>query len=326
MKKHFSFLLCLPLLISCFPSQDLFPYVDDFKTELSANAIDRCLRDNPKAKRSDCNIKNCLVSPITLLGMQELLIDADKVLREVGLKYWLDFGTAISAARFAGHLPWDDDDDLGVLSADFTDDVKTKLASKFRKIGLEFKPIIGSGVISSMVGYKGLWQLAYLKPRLTKLILSYKPDISTQDLETLWLKYERETSKRPHLDIFLYDEVSPGQYTLRASTSRTTKKTLSKDIIIGPPNEVEVLGKTFLGVQDIRRYGKIIYGSDDIMRDFVIYGQRSDICGKTRYKNINDFPETRDFILDYLDFVFNSDAAKSMGMSFDKAAALNKLR
>lgn len=319
----------LPFVISCFPGQDAFPYVNDFKQELSQAAIDKCTAANPKAKASDCNIKNCLVSPITMLGMQDLLADAGKVLKDVQLSYWVDAGTAISAARFGAHLPWDDDVDLGVLTTDFTDAIKNKLIEEFSKLGLEFTPIIGTNFVSTIAGFTGVWQLSYLKPRLFKLILSYKPTISSHDLENLWIQYEREGSKRPHLDIILYDEITPGQYTINATTVRKDmlgNKTLPKDVLIGAKKEVDVLGKMFSDVQNIGRYGEIVYKSKDILRDFVIYGQRSKICGKTRYENINDFPETRDFILDYLDFVYNGDAAKSLGMKFDRNAAKTKLK
>lgn len=46
------------------------------------------------------------------LRMLELLIFLDKICTENNLKYWLDSGTLLGAARHGGFIPWDDDTDV----------------------------------------------------------------------------------------------------------------------------------------------------------------------------------------------------------------------
>jgi len=51
-----------------------------------------------------------------------------KLLDENGIIYWLDCGTCLGAYRYGGIIPWDDDIDMSILSADH-DNVKTLLKS-----------------------------------------------------------------------------------------------------------------------------------------------------------------------------------------------------
>lgn len=46
------------------------------------------------------------------LRMLELLIFLDKICTENNLKYWIDSGTLLGAARHGGFIPWDDDTDV----------------------------------------------------------------------------------------------------------------------------------------------------------------------------------------------------------------------
>lgn len=49
----------------------------------------------------------------------ELLIETDRVCREIGISYFLDSGTALGAARHQGFIPWDDDVDIGMLRDEY---------------------------------------------------------------------------------------------------------------------------------------------------------------------------------------------------------------
>lgn len=46
------------------------------------------------------------------LRMLEMLKFLDKICKENNLKYWLDSGTLLGAARHGGFIPWDDDTDV----------------------------------------------------------------------------------------------------------------------------------------------------------------------------------------------------------------------
>lgn len=52
------------------------------------------------------------------LRMLELLQFLDKTCRRHNLKYWLDSGTLIGAARHGGFIPWDDDVDVCMMRSD----------------------------------------------------------------------------------------------------------------------------------------------------------------------------------------------------------------
>ena len=47
-----------------------------------------------------------------------LLKELDYVCKQADLKYWIDFGTLLGAARHKGFIPWDDDVDTGMLRED----------------------------------------------------------------------------------------------------------------------------------------------------------------------------------------------------------------
>ena len=48
-----------------------------------------------------------------------LLKEFDYVCKQSGLKYWLDYGTALGAIRHKGYIPWDDDIDVGMIRDDY---------------------------------------------------------------------------------------------------------------------------------------------------------------------------------------------------------------
>jgi len=45
----------------------------------------------------------------------ETLKEIKHILDDVGVKYWLDFGTLLGAVRDGKFIPWDTDIDLGML-------------------------------------------------------------------------------------------------------------------------------------------------------------------------------------------------------------------
>ena len=76
-----------------------------------------------------------IISDISLKKIQSaelyLLIEFDKVCRELGLTYFLDSGTALGAIRHGGFIPWDDDIDVGMPRKDY---------DRFMEIGQSYLP------------------------------------------------------------------------------------------------------------------------------------------------------------------------------------------
>lgn len=52
-------------------------------------------------------------------AMVDILVEFDRVCRENSLTYWIDYGTLLGAVRHGGFIPWDDDIDVSMPSADF---------------------------------------------------------------------------------------------------------------------------------------------------------------------------------------------------------------
>lgn len=310
-----SFFLTM-LLDGCRPTSDLFPFDTNFTLELSDQAKDLCMRDNPLVSRHDCNLKNYLSSPLTLLAMQDLLDTASKAFEELGINYFVESGTAIGAGRFDAHLPWDDDVDVGVFAKDFDENAKKAFTKKIYDAGFEFKPLIGIAGIDKMVGRQGLMQVAYRKSRFSKLVLSVMPTINPTDLENLWQRYERAMSFLPHLDVFIWDEIKPDRYAYRAhhfSPKIMKENGLPKSLFL---SEVTILGKKFKGIADLSTYGETAYGTKNLLTDFYI-SREHQTGAKLRFKDIREHRETLEFFLRYLDYVYTLPAAKDMGLVFD---------
>jgi hypothetical protein len=296
------------LISSCIDKNDLFPFTEDFKPVLAQTAIDKCLADNPGVSSTSCDIKNCFASPVTLLALKELLIEVDKALKKVGVKYWVDSGSAIGAYRHF-LLPWDDDVDLGVIKEDFTPAKRELLKKELVRQGFSFGPLTSPSWLQSATGVEGVWQVSLGKARFLALVNRYKPDINPIDADNLWESYDLQNRLYPSLDIFEFIEVEPGKYTYAAKTLATNQwknKLIDKDKLVGSKT-VSIFGKDYPGIEDEKEYFKVAYHTDDILHDFVIFQDHKPRCEKLRLKDIRKHPEMLEYMFSYLSYVFGSD-------------------
>lgn len=51
-------------------------------------------------------------------GNSQLLFEFDRFCKEIGVSYWLMFGSLLGAVRHGGFIPWDDDLDVGMMRED----------------------------------------------------------------------------------------------------------------------------------------------------------------------------------------------------------------
>lgn len=321
-KKTFSLIMLLTLT-GCLPQGDRFSAFNDFKEAMPNSALEKCMAENPGSTPEDCSLKNCLSSPLTLLGLHDLLLAADKAFKHVGIDYWIDSGTVIGSERFGAHLPWDDDVDLGVFSSDISPEVLQKMADFLQDEGLEFKPIIENKLVQNLVGYQGLYQIGYNKTRFIRLVLSHNPLINPVDLENLWTEYEATKSLVPHLDIFLYEDIGSGNYAYAAThfaKGQMKNRTIKKELL-RQNRTISLLGKDFPTVESFKEYGKVVYGTDDLLNYFVISREHSGGCKVLKFRDVRQHKEFLDYLIRYLSFVYDHDAAKKLGISFDAHAA-----
>ena len=59
-----------------------------------------------------------ILRKIQLANLKMILI-FDKICKENGFEYWLDFGNLLGAVRHGGFIPWDDDVDLAMIRDDY---------------------------------------------------------------------------------------------------------------------------------------------------------------------------------------------------------------
>lgn len=52
-------------------------------------------------------------------GVKRILVEVDRVCRELGIGYFICGGTMLGWKRHGGYIPWDDDMDIGMLRADY---------------------------------------------------------------------------------------------------------------------------------------------------------------------------------------------------------------
>jgi lipopolysaccharide cholinephosphotransferase len=127
----------------------------------------------------------------------------DSICRRHALRYWLDFGTLLGAARHGGFIPWDDDLDVSMLREDFDEFC--------RVAALEVPADIFVQTMESDVEYDD-----YVVP------LKLRDKYSTQ-IEYPTARYHQGI----YIDVFPYDR-TPRNRLLRAA-----QRNLYKTVVLG---------------------------------------------------------------------------------------------
>ena len=118
------------------------------------------------------------------LRMLEMLKFLDRVCRETGIRYWIDFGTLLGAVRHDGFIPWDDDTDVCMLREDADAFKRVMLSGAY---GDEF--VLQCRETDD--GYFGSWYV--LRDTRSEYV---------QDLEV----HKKRRYRGLQVDIFIYDD------------------------------------------------------------------------------------------------------------------------
>lgn len=71
------------------------------------------------------------VSAHSVQNPHELLVQADSILKDSGLKYWLSFGTILGFYRDKDIIPWDTDIDISVFVDEGQEEIVSEIVNKF---------------------------------------------------------------------------------------------------------------------------------------------------------------------------------------------------
>ena len=161
------------------------------------------------------------------LRMLEMLKFLDRVCRENGIRYWIDFGTLLRAVRHDGFIPWDDDTDVCMLRED---------ADAFKRVMLS--GVYGDEFIlqcrETDDGYFGSWYV--LRDTRSEYV---------QDSEV----HNKRRFKGLQVDIFIYDDKTTQLFV-------DVTKHFHRDLIQQPLRRIQDREK---GIRAARPWAFILY-------------------------------------------------------------------
>jgi phosphorylcholine metabolism protein LicD/GR25 family glycosyltransferase involved in LPS biosynthesis len=166
------------------------------------------------------------IKPSIVKLLYQMLYDTHNILKNNGIKYFIDGGTLLGAVRHKGIIPWDDDIDIGIMQTDRT---------KFLSLRSDFKKC-GYSISKVWFGYK--------------IFKSNKPLI------------EGFNYSFPFIDVLLYKKME-GKYTLAMKEARDEwpkEKWNEKQLF--PLKLYEFGDYEVYGPQDHEKYFKTYYGDD----------------------------------------------------------------
>lgn len=80
-----------------------------------------------------------IASEESMVALYQIMKDTHEIFGKCGLPYWADSGTMLGAVRNGGIIPWDDDNDTGILKKDIPKFLQ--LAPAFEALGYKFEEI-----------------------------------------------------------------------------------------------------------------------------------------------------------------------------------------
>lgn len=305
----YSALIFSALVFACQVGPDRYM---TYAPELPAVAIDKCYEANKDnisgLTREDCNLKNCLANPIVLQGMDFLLSSTDTILKDNGVRYWLDSGTLLGAFRFAGYLPWDDDVDVAVVGTDLEPKLDT-LRKAFESSGFTFIAH-NSSLTQSFQNFTdgaAWWQIWLTRSTFQHVALLANPSMSLDEIDRAFEFYLRNDTI-PHLDIFIFDLYPDGNYHIRADAFSSSLPNGIPPNVIFPLSVSAVLDKNYPVPADVLNYLVAWYKTNKIKYDVVMnaafHAARCSL--KYRFKDIRTQQELLTYFSDYFKYVFGS--------------------
>ncbi len=205
-------------------------------------------------------LDRCLTPPAFLRQIDQITIDVVASLNEAGITYWLDSGTLLGAYRFASHMPFDDDADLGILRSDYE-----------HKKGLFIKSIENKGydVRAANVNPSG----------------DHIPQVYFRD----------RPNDRPHLDLFMFEPVKDSESGFRLSSKYWNGEIkgpgFNKNMIFGEHGQLGkawLLGHEYHIPYDTKAYLAQWYGSSDLLVDFYVRQNHSGGYCETYFARAKD--------------------------------------
>ena len=183
------------------------------------------------------------IRDIQLLSNEGLKV-LDRICKKHNLEYWLDFGTLLGAVRHKGFIPWDDDTDIGMMSADYkkllvvideeladTDFRFIRVPSQIGKIvHKDFMPH-GNDEVTRFIN----WDISDKIMFAIDVTPYYfvKDSISNESLIKQVVSSVEQKQNAQYKGGLLYDNFLPAEAVVNKLHSRITTQSQSKRLIMG---------------------------------------------------------------------------------------------
>lgn len=132
-----------------------------------------------------------------------LLAIVDAVCEQLGLDYWMDWGTLLGAKRHGGFIPWDDDVDIAMTRSHY-EIARTALVEELTRYGIEAAEKTSEPMGRIGIGYKhektGLW-IDIFPIDCVELMESDEKNAFRKRYEKYQKKYHRKKTKLSRVEL-----------------------------------------------------------------------------------------------------------------------------